>query len=222
MFTWPNYLRNFVFNQYFGNLYERGRTVFGYPQWDIDQVSFVLQEARVFVMIVLISVLWQRWSLYAADIQVNTREWASDTINIAASAERAVAVSDQVSRWQSHSLLLAITFLPWSWFFWSSVADLGDNRYIYTALLIHVMWGITWYFLSLPLLYSWRAWSDYRLLAIGSMLGRAKGEADLSLAILREIQPLSYLQFAGASIVAIAAFLWPVIQLLESNTTCND
>jgi hypothetical protein len=35
-----------------------------------------------------------------------------------------------------------MAFLPWTWFYWSQVADLGDHRYIYTAIIMHIMWGI--------------------------------------------------------------------------------
>jgi hypothetical protein len=164
-------------------------------------------------MILLLSVLWQRWSLYAVEIYNDTRGWYIHPVKIASSAERAVTLSDQVSRWQSHSAFLAVAFLPWTWFFWSSVIVLGDSRYVYTAVLIHLMWGISWYFLSLPLINAWRAWSDYRLLAIGSLFGQAKNEADASL--LREIQPISNLQFAGTGIAAIASFLSPFIQLIK-------
>jgi hypothetical protein len=193
---------------------KKARTVFASQHWDIDHAGFILQEI-VFVMILLLSVLWQRWSLYAAEVNANTRAMASKPIQIDKSAERSLTVSDQVSRWQSHSLLLTVAFLPWTWFFWHQVTDLGDSRYIYTAVLIHVMWGITWYFMSLPLFYSWQAWSQYRLLAIGSVFRQAKDEGDLSLAIFREIQPISHLQFAGTGIAAIASFLLPLIQLIR-------
>jgi hypothetical protein len=117
VFTWPNFLRNFIFDQYYGDGYERGRTVFAYPRWDIDHVGFVLQEARVFVMIFLLSVLWHRWSVYATEVDANTQGWSSHLIEVDKFAGRAVAVSEQVSRWQGHSLLLTVTFLPWTWFF---------------------------------------------------------------------------------------------------------
>src|SRR5205823_1763715 len=142
-------------------------------------------------------------------------EWISEPAQIAKCAERAVGVSDQVSRWQSHSLLLMVAFLPWSWFFWWSVTDLGDSRYIYTAILIHALWGISWLLLSLPLLYSWRAWSEYRLRLIGSTLGQSKDEADRSITVLREIQPISHLQLAAGSIATMVSFLLPLFQLIR-------
>jgi hypothetical protein len=213
IFTWPNFFRNFLFNQYLGEEYERSRTVYAHGQWDIDRVCFILQEARVFGMMLLLSVLWQRWSVYSAKIKDNTRKWSLDLNAIDTSAaQRALVVSEQLSRWHGHSLLLAIAFLPFSWFFWLSITDSGDSRYVYTAVLIHVLWGVSWYFLTLPLLGSWRAWSEYRLLATGSMAGQSKDRIEPALAILQEIQPISDLQFAGTSIAAIASFLLPVIQ----------
>ena len=65
-------------------------------------------------------------------------------------------------RWQMHSLLLACAFLPWTAYYWSLDRVFGDPRYYWSTLTVHVLWGFTWFRLSVPLFRVARRFNRHR------------------------------------------------------------
>jgi hypothetical protein len=69
-------------------------------------------------------------------------------------------------QWQVCSIVLAGAFLPYTFFFWSYVIELRDNRYLAHALIMHGLWGVSWLLISLPLAWTWYEWNTrYKLRA---------------------------------------------------------
>lgn len=220
VFEWPNWVRNFVMNRYISDTngaYEKGRVVFSFPHWDISHTQFYLQEARVLGMFLLLSVLWQAWFYLSQGVGANAKSWKEQPLNFSDAGVEAVSVSDEFSRWQINSILLAGAFIPWTWFYWSSVHSEGDNRYLINAIIIHLIWGLSWLLLSAPFLISWRAWSRLKLIMLCEALAVSEddGAPGRTVQFFSQVEPLSNMRLVGASLVAATSFILPLIQLVR-------
>ena len=94
---------------------------------------------------------------------------------------------------------------------------MNDQRYILSALLAHVLWGISWTLMTLPLLVSWREWNRVRMQAIDHLaLEKVSGVPDTRamLELLKEVQPVAWTNVVVSQVVAAASFLLPLLQVL--------
>jgi hypothetical protein len=191
LFDWPNYFRNFLFNKYLPNYPSHGRTVFASVQWDIDSTGFFLQEARIVSMFVAYAILWQLWFAHFEHIRDITKEWSVEPIVVTKFAERSSIATVEFGRWQVSSLLLAGAFMPWTYVYWESISSWGDLLYIFSAIAIHLAWGVSWLFLSLPLIRVWRQWVEFRFQALNSSLGKSAEDAERISRVFIDASPLS-------------------------------
>jgi hypothetical protein len=212
---WPNYFRNFAFTEYLPFDNSHGRTVYSYVHWDIDKFGFLLQEVRILSMFLLTAALWQVWINDFKAVRNYCKVWTEKPVVLEMLGERAGALNEEFSRWQIHSLLLVGGFLCWTYFFWNSVSDLGDTRYVFTAIFIHVVWALSWILLSLPLLEMGKMWSRYRSNALNSLVGRESSSAfsESSFRLFLEATPISSFSIFTASAAALGSFLLPIVQL---------
>jgi len=214
-FNWTNWVRNAYMRKHFAIGLTHGRTVFAWPHWDINKLSFFLQEARALSMFLLLAFLWQAWIAAFRESVELTEKWTSQA-TIDNFGERAGLLSDRFSEWQCQSVLLVVAFLPWSLFYWRSVSDLGDTRYIMAGILLHIVWVTTWLILSLSLLQVWRQWSNYRLQVLSSLAGtqESSDQAERTIKILLEATPVSSLKIFGAGSVIVSSLLIPLLNVL--------
>jgi hypothetical protein len=214
-FTWPNWFRNFLMTEYFPDSPTPGRTVFAWVHWDIDHLGFLLQEARVLSMFLFDAVLWQVWVLHALRINEVIKNWSDSPPRLDAFADRALILSREFNRWQYQSLLLIGAFLPWTWFFWRKVYEQDDIRYIITAIVLHVVWAVSWFCLSLPVLWLWKQWSEYKQKALNSVFGRPYEDPDAErvLDLFKDAAPVSTLNVFGAGATVVASMLLPFVHV---------
>jgi hypothetical protein len=52
------------------------------------------------------------------------------------------------------------------------------SRYNLTAIVMHIVWLVSWFFLSLPVIWIWRQWSGYRQKALSSVFGKERDDPD--------------------------------------------
>lgn len=150
----PTWLRNSQPFRY------KERKVYAGTNIDVDIPSFILQEFQaglVCILIMLVLLKWTEYFMYwrnelKTDIKKNHHNLFGDLCT---------AFHRQFIHWQICSILIAIAFIPYTYFFWKYVIVLGDVRYIYHALVVHVLWGVVWLTISAPVFYTW-----YRLRAL--------------------------------------------------------
>jgi hypothetical protein len=70
-FNWATWARNSILQQ------SSGRTIFAYTNVDVDPWSFVLQDLRIFVLMLLIATLWMQRSALAETTRIQCR-WQHD------------------------------------------------------------------------------------------------------------------------------------------------
>jgi hypothetical protein len=203
-FEWTNWIRNFI-------LYRNGRTVFSYVNYDVSPMSFFLQEFRVFGMMVMLAIVWKSWLKYYDKMTLVIATWKNKATLSEDFGEQAIYVSDTFNKWQVASIALAGTFLPWTWFFWSSVTRLGDIRYVLQAIIVHLIWGGTWLVISTPLLTVLDGWARYKY----KVLSIARKQSNSDAQLILQINPFGQLQFVGTSIIALISFISPLLEVFR-------
>jgi hypothetical protein len=209
IFNWPNWYRNSALGQ-------QGRQVFSYVHLDIAPISFFLQELRILVMFVLWSILWHLWMREYATSRDEVRQWHR-TSNHSSLAMRMLRVQDSVRQWQVTSTLLAMAFLPWTYFFWSSVARRGDARYWISAIFWHVSWIVSWILISAPTQTLLREWRREKLLALDALTrsDATHRDADRAYSFLSPLDPVPQ-QTALISVIASGiSLLLPLVEFIK-------
>ena len=209
-YEWPLWART-IFNT-------RGRTVYGYPNFDIDKGSFITQEIVVLGFCVMLGVLWTQWTGFFSQRSISDEAERSAKARIRHAFD--VSAVNQISllytHWQFASLILAGGFFFFTRFFWSIVGDMNDQRYILSALNAHLLWGISWAIMTLPLVESWRRWNRVRLEAIRTLAVeevKSAQDAKTTLDLLKEVQPVAWTNLVATQIAAGVAFFLPLARL---------
>lgn len=124
-----------------------------------------------------------------------------------------IAFNRQFVHWQICSVLIAIAFIPYTYFFWKYVIVLGDARYTYHAIVVHFMWGVVWLTISAPVFYT-----GYKLRAL--MFYPRMNEHDESEGKKTDIKldsenfdgVIGSLNFIGSIIAACITFVAPILK----------
>lgn len=209
MWEWPLWVRNFVIDK-------EGRIVHAFANYDVFKPSFFTQEANLIIFAALLAVLWQQWSWFfwqkrkdlAKDLEKNPCDEAFKDSNVE-------LLSKTFVQWQVASLLLAPGFISFSSGYWNLVVSKGDYRYLLSAVMIHVLWGITWMLISLPLLITWYNWRSIRVRALSELSKEPSentGNVETKLKILAEMQPIGFWNAATSGSLASVTFALPIVQ----------
>lgn len=207
-YAWPLWLRNFV-------LGDHGRVVFAYPNVDIHKASFIAQEVVVLGFCLLLAVIWRQWAVYLLRVRQDdpAQNDVPQCVAMLTDPEAARSFADVFFRWMFCSAVLALGFIGLTAFYWNLVGKYGDQRYLLSAILGHVLWGITWIVLSLPLLNEWRLWDQCRTHAYQQLLNENGTEAATrKMAVIKEVQPVTAGTFLFANVVSAVSFVFPIIQ----------
>jgi hypothetical protein len=207
-YEWPLWLRNFALN-------DDGRVVYAYPNVDIYAPSFVMQECIILTFCMLLGVIWRQWSVYLLRVRQDDPVGSNvnDHIGVLTDAAAATSFREVFLRWVSCSVLLALAFAGLTAFYWDLVGKYHDQRYLLSAILAHVLWGLTWLVLSLPLLNEWRVWDISRTYALQKLALMSDSEEALRrAAMVKEIQPVSASTLIVANAVSVVSFVLPIVQ----------
>lgn len=209
LYQTPLWIRNFVSTN-------EGRVIFAFPNADIHFGSFIIQELIIFGFSCLLAVCWYSWAeagQHARRKAVELRSKGS-VFDIALGEE----VSDAYLQWTWYSLVLGLGFFFFTSFYWKLVHGYNDDRYLASAIIAHVLWGVSWALLSMPLFWIWRAWHHLRLRIISELAttreetGKAQSESKLKL--LTESEPIGSVRAGIGWLGATVSFVAPIVQAL--------
>ena len=211
LYRWPTWARNLPSLRYYKRL------VYANGNWDISPSSFVVQELQAVLACILIVWLWVQWADFFPywRNQINTC-WPS-----IASGRLIPEFLEKLSTlfvvWQVCSVILAGAFLPYTFFFWTYVIDYGDHRYLAHAIIMHLLWGVTWLLLTLPLAWTWYQWTvRYRLhseaLQRSAPTTAQAAEAETSHNIAQMAIPIGSWNIVGSVAGALLTFGFPIIK----------
>jgi hypothetical protein len=133
--------------------------VYAYPNWDVDKPSFFLQEFNALIVAMLILELLRRWYFYFMQWRKELHESRNgNSIDNKQVFMLINCLSRQFIHWQVCSIIFAGAFLPYTVLFWLYVSKYADLRYLPHAIIVHVLWGMCWLAISLPLMQTWHDW----------------------------------------------------------------
>ena len=205
LYQGPVWLRNFVLNN-------EQRRVFSFANYDICPASFWMQEVNTLIWLSLVALLWHHWFVIykhrSAELSRNSQlpmDMASLT-----------RFSETFLHWQLSSVILTAGFIVFTGVFWNLVIVNKDRRYLIPAIVVHIVWALSWMLLSLPLFATWQDFSRKKMRAI---LARAEGtidaqNADQDIEALEKISPVALWNGFGSALTAVVSFIFPVIHAL--------
>jgi hypothetical protein len=206
LFMWSNWLRNSVSTEY-----ERGRRFYTFTNWDMSSASFLLQEARLFVLFILVAMLWDLYRKQHAHIVQSQLRDEPAALSLRELVERGQEYTEMLLAWQVSSLLVLALLLPWSYRYWQTLASYKDFRYLPAALAIHLIWLATWCFVSLPLLAAGRWWARGRL---DAQMSAVSSEDDRRV-IFDAVRGTSEWQVLAAGLTGVGSLIAALIKVLS-------
>jgi hypothetical protein len=205
LYQGPVWLRNFV-------LSNEQRRVYSFPNYDICPASFWMQEINTFIWLLLITLLWNRWFLI---YKLRNDELARDA-DSPPDMKSLTRLSDTFLHWQVSSGVLALGFIVFTGAFWDLVIVEKDRRYLLPAVVLHVVWALSWMLATLPLFATWR---DFNRKKMRDMLTRSQANADernsaTQAEALEKLSPVALWNGFGSAVMTILSFIFPIIHAL--------
>lgn len=206
LFGWPNWLRQF-------QMMTNDRVVFSWSQPDVSIVVAILQELRFLVWCILICRSWAVW-LQIAGREPTTGPARGDRFDPVQYLESIEHANARFHRWQVDSCVVGAIFLPITYRFWQNVVQAGDVRYLDSAVVFQLTWGLTWLIASLPLVHSLARCSAQRMALAIQALDSDKPLADDVMRRMMEMKPLDQSKVLTSLTASIFSFVLPLLQIL--------
>ncbi len=103
----------------------------GEANYDVSRVAFWLQELNTVLFRLLLSVVCFQWLRFAGTLS-HMKPESHATLTSATGC-----VSDVFLRWRLTSLLVALSFFPFTTFYWDLVVHAKDTRFLPAAIILH-------------------------------------------------------------------------------------
>ncbi|HEX2122863.1 MAG TPA: hypothetical protein VHL59_14625, partial [Thermoanaerobaculia bacterium] len=143
----------------------------------------------------------------------SANERSRKTLSMALDSSLVNDLASMFAEWQIRSVILAVGFIFFTNFFWTLVARNKDQRYMISAILVHVLWTISWCAISLPLIARWRYWLTVKRRALVDLaLYDRPGDEPTKKEIITDTRPFSELGFSLAGAASFASFLLPIVK----------
>jgi hypothetical protein len=205
---WPTWLRNTPI------LRDAERKVYADANWDVSPPTFVLQESIYLLVAWCLLELFLIWSCYLVlwrkEISGVRGAWAISAAQVYSLVQ---ALSRQFVHWQVCSILLAIAFVTYTFFFWRYVIDFNDLRYLPAAIMIHSIWGACWVAISLPVAQTWYEWTLKQTMSPYLKSASREAGGDTSLVDF-PASPIGFLNVITSVVVAALTFGSPLFKAM--------
>ncbi len=206
IFNWSVLIRTFRLNTL-----KEGRNVYYYAHLDVSPTGFILQECRAYVFMVFIAFFIGLADSVAGQFRDSVGSALLSTISLSDLKTAAVKNIEMLRLWQFSSLLLAVIFIPWSYFYWDNIVSVHDRRYLPAAIGIHLIWLFCWYQATRPLLLSLQNWRELKLSALSAPGADRAAILDISEAAHTE----SEWQLISAGVAALGSLIVPLMKALK-------
>jgi hypothetical protein len=211
-YEWPLWARNALGGE--------GRVVYAFPNWDLDRGSFAMQEVIVAGFCFLLSVVWRQWFEYLKVVWRRDLSFhgGHDHGAVLLDHRTASSFAETFSRWAVASIVVTFGFIWLTALYWHLVGHLHDQRYLLSAILAHILWGITWIVISLPFINEWQFWNRTRTHALQTAASMQNTkEAGERVALLKEVQPVGALTLTLANVISFISFVLPILRAFLGN-----
>lgn len=200
-YQWPHYVRALVD---FGDT----RKIYSSFHADVYLPSFILQDLRLLGFVGLLAVI-----LHSAMANEEPQE-SGDTFERLLNASGNAA--HELTLWHFRSFVLAVAFIPLTYFYWRNIMVRGAVNFVPSAIMIHAIWLLVWYSITARLLADWRNWRRARKDQLQMIAELPAPEVEGRLLVLDRTDPTSDLKILGTVIFAAVAFASPILAPLFS------
>jgi hypothetical protein len=205
LFLSPNWFRNG------SEIGKYGRTIYSYVNYDIDKLSFWLQEFRAYIFSFLVAVYWYQFELRRKDslkiIRLSIRN-----LNPVGFVALAKNTKGYFNNWQRDILVSIVLFLPWTWFFWRNTNYYGDTRFVLQAVIFHSFWLVSIILISRPFITLTFGYWKYRTMLLLNLI-EAKRE-DRLISFVENLEPLPKGQLLLTSVTTLVSLASPLLQFI--------
>ena len=200
-----------LFRTLYANRIDAGRTVFAYPNPDVDLASYIVQQFNFAIFSLLLAIIWLEWSVWAAEKRT---ELTQDTSDCAIDFHRMEQLSTMLLHWQVTFLAVSAGFAVYTAIFWTQIIVHGDYRFGYEAIDIQVLWVVTVVLTATPLALTWRAWQVNKMRIITTLVNsRVESQTIIAkLGAIRELRPIGFWNMTASSLTVVVSFAAPLIQ----------
>jgi len=206
LFGWPNWLRHL-------QSMTDDRVVFSWAQPDVSWMSSLMQEFRFLVWCILICRSWAVW-LEIARGEMAAVPASGDRFELVEYLESMEHANARFHRWQVDSFVVGVIFLPITYHFWRIVVKAGDVRYLDSAVVFQLLWGLTWLITTLPLVHSLARCSAQRMALTVQAMDSKRPIADEVLRRMMEMKPLDQSKVLASLTAALLSFVLPLLQII--------
>ena len=205
----PNYLRNFEPEK-------SERVIYSYSNIDVNTTSFYYQEFQATVAAILLSIIVFQWLSFLFERRKQFNK------NKQLGFKRIFSLSTKLSktfiRWQATSFLILPIFVWYSTWYWYLVIINNDNRYILSAIVIHIILISIWLIVTLQLLltlYYWQKWKTNSInkLIVDSSINLNKKQ--FLIKELKDLQPIAFWKIIGSFLAGVISIIVPFLNLLK-------
>jgi hypothetical protein len=203
IFNSPTWIRNADFGKV-------GRKLYIYANYDVDRLSFWMQEFRGYAFALFLAVFWQ----YGEKLKSKTIFYSAKSytnINLDTFERLALYTKKCFYNWQRDIIIIIAIFLPWSWFYWRNIIYFNDSRYILSAIVIHTFWVVTLIIYSRPFFAIRYSYWNAKIKML-FMLDKEKSN-EQSIELIKYLDPYPKEQFAFSSVTALLSLLSPILQM---------
>jgi hypothetical protein len=205
---WPTWLRNL-------GVGSEDRVIYADANRDISVGGFWVQEAQTWLILFLLALVICQWLDFFEHRQQELTVPPGGMWEEATSVKLPQMLADTFVQWQIGSALLAGGFIYYAVFFWQLVAVWHDSRYIPAAIIVHVLWAVSWVIISRPFIITWYRWHLVRISALLSLARSPNEQSEIRHKILSGIDPAPFWNVTGTIIGVVGSFVFPMLQLLR-------
>jgi hypothetical protein len=200
-----------LFRTLYANTAEAGRTVFAYPNPDVDRASYIVQQFNFVIFSLLLAVIWVEWAAWAGETRTRMAEESSDD---AIDFRQMEQLSKTLLHWQAIFLAISVGFIVYTAIFWDQIIVHGDYRFGFEAIDIHVLWLVTAIVTAVPLALTWRAWQLRRMQIIAKLVNSGAESQTIiaKLGAIRELRPIGFWNMTASGLTVLVSFAAPLIQ----------
>ncbi|MBN8602946.1 MAG: hypothetical protein J0M26_18055 [Planctomycetes bacterium] len=201
-----NFWRNVLFD-------DTTRKVFAYTHLDVSFVGWANQELLVMGVAIILAISWVFWWQFHERLVGKLEVQLQQEMNKQSVFDIAKRVGEIFDRWQIHSLLIGLAFLPYTVYYIVLSTQYEDVRYYPSAIAIHVIWGLTWYFVSLPAYQALLSWNSLRLNLLHSQNDSIPTDQEFQ-KYVRSLQPVTHMRVFVVGLATLVTFVLPLLKLV--------
>jgi hypothetical protein len=143
-----------LFRTLYANSVEKaGRTVFAYPNPDVDMASFLVQQFNFAVFALLLAMIWLQSADWTGERSIEVNQGTPDS---AINFRYMEQLSTMLLHWQFTFLAISVGFVVYTGIFWTQIIVHGDYQFGFEAVDIHVLWLVTVIMTATSLALTWR------------------------------------------------------------------